>query len=64
MRGIKKSKGMAIGHCIGVLGKEAISMISVDISIVLIWCGAGWSARFDFDIGRHTISFWVPGEFL
>lgn len=25
---------MAIGHCIGVLGKEAISMISVDISIV------------------------------
>lgn len=35
-------KGMAIEHCIGVLGKEAISMISVDIyRLLLTWCRTG-----------------------
>lgn len=38
----EEKKGMAIGHCIGVLGKEAISMISVDMyRLLLTWCRTG-----------------------
>jgi hypothetical protein len=38
----RRKKGMAIGHCIGVLGMEAISMISVDMyRLLLTWCRTG-----------------------